>query len=99
MEKKIPIKQMLVADLLANGVPVKLISEQLDISISQIYKYKKIPAFNKYVNELLIEKEKSSYQELFALKPMAVETIKDCLKSKDARTKLRAAELLMRFGI
>lgn len=98
MEKQLPPKQLLAAQLLADGRPAKFVSEQVGISLSVLYKWKHIPAFNDYVNELLKTKEVTCYQDVYSLKPQAVETLKAMLNSKDSRTAIKAAELILMFG-
>lgn len=98
MKKNFPPKQELAAQLLSQGIPVKQVSENVGVSLSQVYKWKNTPAFNTYVNDLLHQKEVDSYQELFALKAEAIDTLKAMLNSKDSRTALKAVELLMKFG-
>ncbi len=98
MEKQLPPKQLLAAQLLSDGLPAKAVSEQIGISLSVLYKWKHIPAFNAYVNELLHGNELKSYQDLYSLKPQAVDTLKSMLNSKDSRTALKAAELILKFG-
>lgn len=98
MDKQFPPKQQRAAELFSNGIPVKQVSEVVGVSLSQLYKWKNTPAFNDYVNELLHNKEVTAYQDLFLLKSEAVETLKSMLNCKDTRTKLKAIELLMKFG-
>ena len=98
MEKQLPPKQLLAAQLLSDGRPAKQVSEQVGISLSVLYKWKHIPAFNNYVNELLKTKEITCYPDLYSLKPHAVETLKAMLTSKDSRTAIKAAELILMFG-
>lgn len=98
MEKQLPPKQLLAAQLLADGRPAKQVSEQVGISLSVLYKWKHVPAFNAYVNELLHTKEVTCYQDLYSLKPQAVETLKAMLTCKDSRTAIKAAELILMFG-
>ena len=98
MNKNFPPKQELAAQLISNGIPAKQVSEQVGVSLSQVYKWKNTPAFQDYVNQLLHTKEVDSYQELFALKAEAIDTLKAMLNSKDSRTALKAVELLMKFG-
>ena len=63
MEKQLPPKQLLAAQLLADGLPFKLVSEQVGVSLSVVYKWKHIPAFNAYVNELLKQNENKAFQD------------------------------------
>ena len=98
MDKQFPPKQQLAAELLAKGIPAKLVSEKVGVSLSQLYNWKNTPAFNDHVNTLLHNKEVTAYQDLFALKSEAVETLKSMLNCKDTRTRLKAIELLMKFG-
>lgn len=98
MEKNFPPKQELAAQLLSQGIPVKQVSEKVGVSLSVVYKWKNTPAFNAHVNDLLHTKEVTSYQDLFALKAEAIDTLKAMLNSKDSRTALKAVELLMKFG-
>ena len=98
MDKQFPPKQQRAAELLAKGIPAKLVSEKVGVSLSQLYKWKNTPAFNDHVNTLLHNNEVTAYQDLFALKLEAVETLKSMLTSSDARTKLKAAELILTFG-
>lgn len=96
--KQFPPKQELAAQLLAQGTPAKEVAQQVGISLSLVYKWKNTPAFIAHVNQLLHTKEVDSYQELFALKAEAIDTLKAMLNSKDSRTALKAVELLMKFG-
>lgn len=98
MNKQFPPKQQLAAELLAKGIPAKLVSEKVGVSLSQLYKWKNTPAFSDYTNTLLQQKEVTAYQDLFALKLEAVETLKSMLTSSDARTRLKAAALILEFG-
>ncbi|MDG4554586.1 MAG: phBC6A51 family helix-turn-helix protein [Candidatus Competibacter sp.] len=98
MEKQLPPKQLLAAQLLADGLPFKQVSEKVGVSLSVVYKWKHIPAFNSYVNELLMLNENKAYQDLFSLKPLALETLKAMLNSKDSRTAIKAAELILTYG-
>lgn len=98
MNKQFHPKQQRAAELLAMGTPAKQVSEVVGVSLSMVYKWKNTPAFNDYMNTLLQQKEVTAYQDLFALKLEAVETLKSMLTSSDARTKLKAAELILTFG-
>ena len=98
MEKHLPPKQLLAAQLLSDGLPFKQVSEKVGISLSVLYKWKHIPAFNSYVNELLVQNENKAYQDMFSLKPQALETLKAMLNSKDSRTAIKAAELILMYG-
>ncbi len=98
MDKQLPPKQLLAAQLLADGLPFKLVSEKVGVSLSVVYKWKHIPAFNAYVNELLVQNENKAFQDMFSLKPQALETVKAMLNSKDSRTAIKAAELVLKFG-
>ncbi len=99
MEKNLPPKQLMAVGLLADGLPVKIVAERLDISLSLLYKWLKLPAFNSHLNGALREKNSKAFQDVFALKPVAVETFKELLNSKNAMVKMKAAEMLLKFGM
>ena len=98
MNKQFPPKQQLAAELLGKGTPVREVAYQVEVSLSQLYKWRTIPAFKAYVLQLTQQHESASYQEILSLKPTAVTMLKAMLNSKDSRTALKACELIMKFG-
>lgn len=98
MDKQFPPKQQLAAELLGKGTPVREVAYQVEVSLSQLYKWRTIPAFKAYVNQLTQQHESACYQELLSLKPQAVTMLRAMLNSKDSRSALKAAELLLKFG-
>lgn len=50
------------------------------------------------LNQLSAEIDVNSVHEIFKLKPVALETLKNHLKSQDSRVAIQAARLILEFG-
>ena len=91
-------KQLTAANLLANGLSMVTVAEQVEIGLSTLYKWKKLPVFNDEINQLIRVNEVKAYQDLVALKPEALERLKELMNSQDSRTAIQACKLIMDFG-
>jgi transposase-like protein len=91
-------KQLTAANLLANGLSMVLVAEKVEVGLSTLYKWKKLPVFNDEINQLIRTNEVKAYQDLVALKPEALERLRELMNSQDSRTAIQACKLIMDFG-
>jgi len=91
-------KQLTAANLLANGLSMVLVAEKVEIGLSTLYKWKKLPAFNDEINQLIRVNEIKTYQDLFAMKPQALDRLRELMKSNDSRTAIQACKLILDYG-
>lgn len=91
-------KQLTAANLLANGLSMVLVAEKVEIGLSTLYKWKKLPAFNDEINQIIRTNEVKAYQDLVALKPEALERLKELMNSQDSRTAIQACKLILDYG-
>ena len=91
-------KQLTAANLLANGLSMVTVAEQVEIGLSTLYKWKKLPVFNDEINQLIRVNEVKAYQDLVALKPEALERLKELMNSQDSRTAIQACKLILDYG-
>lgn len=91
-------KQLTAANLLANGLSMVLVAEKVEIGLSTLYKWKKFPAFNEEINQLIRTNEVKAYQDLVALKPEALDRLRELMNSNDSRTAIQSCKMILEFG-
>lgn len=91
-------RQITAANFLANGLSMVTVAEKVEIGLSTLYKWKKLPAFNDEINQIIRVNEVKAYQDLVALKPEALERLRELMNSQDSRTAIQACKLIMDFG-
>lgn len=91
-------KQLTAANLLANGLSMVLVAEKVEVGLSTLYKWKKLPVFNDEINQLIRVNEVKAYQDLISLKPEALERLKELMNSQDSRTAIQACKLILDYG-
>ena len=91
-------KQLTAANLLANGLSMVLVAEKVEVGLSTLYKWKKLPVFNDEINQLIRTNEVKAYQDLVALKPEALDRLRELMNSNDSRTAIQSCKMILEFG-
>mgnify|MGYP006955380008 FL=1 len=69
------------------------VAEQVEIGLSTLYKWKKLPVFNDEINQLIRTNEVKAYQDLVALKPEALDRLRELMNSEPPRVLWRRVGL------
>lgn len=79
------------ADLLASGVSVTDVAQQLDVARSTLYVWQKQTTFKVYFNKRCSEARSTLLVGLFGLAAEALKTIRESLHSESEQVRLKAA--------
>lgn len=98
MENQLTERQILAAQYLADGIADDFIAKELNVTLTIIKQWQALPAFKEFVQRLRSESESQAVEKIFSLKPVAVAALQELLSSNDSRTRLRAAEIILKYG-
>lgn len=99
MSNQLTPNQILAAQFLADGIPTDFVAKELGITLATLQKWREHPEFQDLQNKVKQQGEAEAYKEIFAMKPLAVQALREMLNSKDSRTRLKAADLILTFGM
>lgn len=99
MENQLTERQILACQYIADGIADDFIAKELDVTFKTLKHWRDIPEFRQFVNQLTLESESQVATKIMSLKPAAVVALQELLEAKDARTRLKAAEVILRYGV
>ena len=93
---KLNIRQRLAAQFLATGLTRDAAAKRVGCDPATLSKWRRLPIFDDYLNNLLALHEKESLQALQALKLVAVERLSELLGSPNPGIALRAVDTVLK---
>jgi transposase-like protein len=88
-------KMRIVASLLATGLSGRQACNEAELDPSTLSQWRKLPAFQAYMNDLTMELEREGFEQLQALQARAIEKLGSLLESPNDGVALKAAEAIL----